>query len=241
VAATSWHDLIYVANIDTSISNFDGTVDGLPAFKIDNIGCDPSGINHPLAFGDFNGNCIFEPGETWEINIDDYFNSFGTPPENLNSLGLGFGTSPSSGSIIAFAEEEPPGEPPVIFPGDMIGSGGSQGIDPGSIFLISKVDGSQTLIGDPTVTGGLSGLAFDDFNRLWGSNVFGGGDPGSNLLEINPSDGSLINDVGAIQTAIAVDVKIQDLGFDPVSKKLFGTAQGTLYTINEITGISSPV
>jgi len=110
---TSWHDLIYVANADTSMSNFDGFVDGLLAFKIDNIGCDPGGINHPLAFGDFNGNCIFEPGETWEINIDDYFNSFGTPAENLNSLGLGFGTSPSSGSIIAFAEEGPPGGPVV--------------------------------------------------------------------------------------------------------------------------------
>jgi len=127
----------------------------------------------------------------------------------------------------------------VSNPGDMYGSSGQSGIDPGSIFLVSQVDGSQTFIGDPTSAGGLSGLAFDDQNRLWGSNVFGPG--GSNLLEINPSDGSLINDVGPIQLAIGDDVKIQDLGFDPISKQLFGTSENTLYTIDRITGIATPV
>ena len=128
----------------------------------------------------------------------------------------------------------------VLVPGDMYGSGASQSLNPGSIFLVSQTTGAQTFIGDPTLNGGLAGLTFDDQQRLWGSN----NDPilqTSNLLEIDPITGSLINDVGPI-TLLGLVIKIQDLGFDPISDQLFGTADtGFLVTIDRITGIATSV
>jgi len=134
------------------------------------------------------------------------------------------------------------GLPVVPVCGDMYGSAGNKGADPGSIFLVSQTDGSQTFLGDPTANGGIPGIAFDDQTRLWGSNVFGGV-PNSNLLEINPSDGSLINDVGPIKDVAGADIKIADLAWDPFSKQLFGTTGfGTftdLYTIDTTTGVAT--
>jgi len=132
--------------------------------------------------------------------------------------------------------------------GDMYGSAGGGGtnapspIDPGSIFLVSQTDGSQTFLGNPTTNGALSGIAFDDQARLWGSNVFGGGDV-SNLLEINPSDGSLINDVGQIQDAAGDDVKVQDLAYRSSTDQLFGTRTNTdnLLTIDRTTAVATTV
>ncbi len=131
----------------------------------------------------------------------------------------------------------------VVVPecGDMYGSAGTQGTDPGSIFLVSQIDGSQIFIGDPTTSGGVSGIAFDNQARLWGSMVFGGSAAtGSNLLEINPSDGSLINDVGSILNVAGGDEKVQDLAFDPVSKQLFGTTgNADLVTIDRTTAVAT--
>jgi len=124
-------------------------------------------------------------------------------------------------------------------PGAMYGSAGNQGTDPGSIFFVSQTDGSQTFIGDPTVTGGLSGIAFDDQQRLWGSNVFVGSTT-SHLLEINPNDGSLISDVGPT-TLGGQDRKIFDMAFSDDLKQLYGVSwdfNGTieLVTIDRNTG-----
>ena len=138
----------------------------------------------------------------------------------------------------------------VVVPecGDMYGSAGNKGTDPGSIFLVSQADGSQTFLGDPTASGGISGIAFDDQARLWGSNVFGGNPGPSNLLQINPSDGSLINDVGPIKDDVTgADIKVIDLAWDPVSKQLFGTTglptfvSGNLVTIDTTTGAAKLV
>ena len=132
--------------------------------------------------------------------------------------------------------------------GDMYGSGGNNGPGPGSIFLVSQTDGSQTFIGNPTAAtnGAVSGIAFDDQGRLWGSNVFGGNPGPSNLLQINPSDGSLINNVGTIKDVTGADVKVSDLAWDPVSKQLFGTEAFTqfasdLHTIDTVTGVATLV
>ena len=134
--------------------------------------------------------------------------------------------------------------PPPVVPecGDMYGSAGNKGTDPGSIFLVSQADGSQTFLGDPTANGGITGIAFDDQARLWGSNAFGKVES-SNLLQINPDDGSLINDVGPIQLPGNVGKKISDLAWDPVSKQLFGTAAfsgvNELVTIDTTTGAAT--
>jgi len=122
---------------------------------------------------------------------------------------------------------------------DMYGSGGAQGVDPGSIFLVSQTDGSQAFIGDPTTDGGLSGIAFDGQANLWGSNVNIPVDD-SHLLQINPFDGSLINDVGSIVDAAGDDVKVQDLAYRSSTDQLFGTtSNGELVTINRSTAAAT--
>jgi len=110
---TAWHEVFYIADSETVISNFDGFIDGFPAFRIDSPdsfgGC---GINCPLVFETLTQDGILEPGETWEFIIDDYanFDPFGSlPAENLGSIGIGsFDSSPSlltsTGSIFAFED-----------------------------------------------------------------------------------------------------------------------------------------
>ena len=105
---TKWTDVWYVADgidpfvpAETSLTNYDGLVNGALAFKIDYYG-----INRSLVFEDMNPDGIFEPGETWAFIIQDYQNVFGLAPSMLGSPGV---PSPgeqfmSSGSIIAIPE-----------------------------------------------------------------------------------------------------------------------------------------
>ena len=50
---------------------------------------------------------IFEPGEFWDVIIDDYFNTAGIGPAEFRSIGVGFASPgpPSSGSIIGIVPE----------------------------------------------------------------------------------------------------------------------------------------
>jgi len=125
---------------------------------------------------------------------------------------------------------------------DMYGSGGNQGQDPGSIFLVSQVDGSQTFIGDPTASGGVSGLAFDSSGNLVGSVVFGP-PPTSDLIEIDPVTGSLSNNIGVIFDATGVEVKIADLATQPGTGNLFGIGAGAndgdLFSISKLNGFAA--
>jgi hypothetical protein len=94
-----WYDVWYVADWETSLTNDDGWVNGGLAFKIDNIG-----VNTPLVFESMNRDQVFEPGESWEFVIQNYFNTLQLLPSDLGSIGVGFlsGGDPfSSGSIIA--------------------------------------------------------------------------------------------------------------------------------------------
>ena len=58
--------LWYVADPETTITNFDGLIgnvglfDAEEAFRIDSVG-----INRPLVFESLVYNDLFEPGETW--------------------------------------------------------------------------------------------------------------------------------------------------------------------------------
>lgn len=99
-------EVYYVADPETSISNFDGWIgnagfnDAQYAFKIDWIG-----INQPLVSESSNRNNIFEPGEKWEFIIQDYQNALGGPPTPFGSLGIASNSAglplTSTGSIIA--------------------------------------------------------------------------------------------------------------------------------------------
>jgi len=106
--AIAFSEVWYVADVTTTITNFDGTViagagPAVPAFRIDYVGA-----NQPLLPGsDAGADGIFSPGETWTFIVQDFVNSLGVSPalfgtEGLPSAGLG-----SSGSIIAVPVPEP--------------------------------------------------------------------------------------------------------------------------------------
>jgi len=89
----------YVTDFDISISNFDGFVNEGLSFKIDTVG-----VNRPLVSESMNSDGVFEPGETWQFIIQDYFDPLGLSPALLGSLGIGadsFGDGISTGSIVA--------------------------------------------------------------------------------------------------------------------------------------------
>jgi hypothetical protein len=101
----SFNDLWYVADPETTITNKDGLVNGQHAFKIDSIG-----LNQNLVFESINANGVFEPGEQWDFVIDGFLNTFGLPPSQMQSIGVGtfsVGDSDSTGSIIAAPVPEP--------------------------------------------------------------------------------------------------------------------------------------
>ena len=119
-----WTDLVYVADPETTLGNMDGEVEDqtpfprIPspspgytlAFKIDN-----QDINTPLVSESITPNNIFEVGEVWEFVIQDYNNSLGLSPAQIDSWDSGSGMGqvafasaggpPSSGSIIGVIPE----------------------------------------------------------------------------------------------------------------------------------------
>lgn len=116
-----WQDLFYVADPETSFSNFDGmamsyAAPGVitPAFRID-----PFGMNKNLVSETMTADNIFEPGEAWQFIIQDYSNAAGLPPSfgSLDFSGASSGDPISSGSIVQF---------PVPTPGSLalLGLGG---------------------------------------------------------------------------------------------------------------------
>lgn len=106
-------ELWYVADVGTTITNFDGVVsqippgsDALPTFRIDALGS-----NRPLVSESIDTNGVFEIGETWEFILQDYSSIIA--PDLLRSVGLGFNSplppadAPSSGSILARVQPVP--------------------------------------------------------------------------------------------------------------------------------------
>ena len=115
----AWTEVWYVANPETTITNFDGEANeiGFPplqeAFRIDNDISDPNGGHHPLVF-ESNPNGIWDIGETWRFVLQDYMNVLNLPPSAINSIGVGnasavdaSGAITSSGSLIGIPVPEP--------------------------------------------------------------------------------------------------------------------------------------
>ena len=96
-------DVWYVIDENISVSNFDGTVNGRRAFKIDSVG-----VHQPLlpeTGGTQAG--VFESGETWKFILNSYSGPLGTAA-NFGSVGISSPNptiitlqTPSTGSIIA--------------------------------------------------------------------------------------------------------------------------------------------
>ena len=115
-----WREVWYVADQETTITNFDGEANalGLPplneAFRIDNNASDPGGSHHPLVSESLTLDGIWEIGESWTFVLQDYSNTLGLLPEAITSIGVGSasstpapGLSESSGSIIAIPPSVP--------------------------------------------------------------------------------------------------------------------------------------
>lgn len=97
----SWTSVWYVADFYSGaippMTNDDGWINGGRAFKIDSYG-----LNTPLIYESIAFNGIFEPGETWEFVIQDYFNMYGLSPAAFSTVGVpSFPDLLSSGSIVA--------------------------------------------------------------------------------------------------------------------------------------------
>lgn len=108
----SWSDLFYVADPQTTLSNFDGEAESAlaiggftQAFRIDAVG-----MNQNLVFESINADGIFQPNEQWGFIIQDFFNGFGRGAHEMDALDFAFGSfgSPdSSGSIVQFSVPAP--------------------------------------------------------------------------------------------------------------------------------------
>ena len=101
--AIGYSAVYYVANAATVFDNIDGTINGLPAFRIDNVG-----VNTPLISESGAADGIFAPGESWQFILQDYTNALlgaaalgaiGVPDINLPPT--------ASGSIVAVPVPEP--------------------------------------------------------------------------------------------------------------------------------------
>ncbi len=115
----AFYDVWYVADPETGLTNVDGTVNGMPAFRIDSVG-----VNTPLLFESLAFNGIFEPGETWGFVIQDYTNALGLPASAFASLGVpSVGDPSSSGSIIVRPEGIPEPGAVLLIGGGLAGLG----------------------------------------------------------------------------------------------------------------------
>ena len=100
--SVSFTDVWYVAEPATGLTNDDGTINGMHAFKIDT-----AGANAPLISESINANGVFEPSEVWTFIIQDYTNSAGLPASAFTEIGVpSFGPN-SSGSIVGNPVPEP--------------------------------------------------------------------------------------------------------------------------------------
>ena len=100
ISPYAYKDLFFVVDDGGVVGNADGAITDLAApgftdaFKIDNVG-----VNSNLVFGDLNNNLIFEPGETWEFLVTNFFAPATTPPfPQFGSVG-GFAASSASDPI----------------------------------------------------------------------------------------------------------------------------------------------
>lgn len=119
LSGIAWEEVWYVADPDTTISNYDGEANDSgfspiqEAFRIDYDISDPGGVNHALISESMTPDGIWEVNESWQFIIQDYSNLSGLSASDLNSIGVGnasanLGINDSSGSIIAVSKVPEP-------------------------------------------------------------------------------------------------------------------------------------
>ncbi len=140
---------------------------------------------------------------------------------------------------------------------DQVMNGAPPSANNGWLVVVDQNTGAVTPLGEPAGVTKLSGLAFAPGDVLYGSTINGNTTyppPGptpvtSDLVQINPNNGSLVADIGTIK-ANGTALQIADLAVQPGTGVLFGisaaastnsTAPGFLYTINTTTGAATLV
>jgi hypothetical protein len=142
---------------------------------------------------------------------------------------------------------------PIMY-GGLGGHANGDSTNDGALGIIDQTTGVVTIVGHPSGVTRISGLAFDLNGNLYGATQGSFPFPPvtppspSALIQINPTTGALINDIGNI-TASGVPINISDLTVQPGTGILFGirgpndgnNGQGLLYTINKTTGVATLV
>ena len=107
----------------------------------------------------------------------------------------------------------------------MVGvSGGSGGgySNPGSYMTVDDISGAVTILGTPYGGVGLPGVATSSSGRVYAVTSVNNPDDTSHLIEIDPSTGALLSDIGSILDASGNGCGIGDLSFQPGTNVLFG-------------------
>lgn len=110
---------------------------------------------------------------------------------------------------------------------NMVGvSGGSGGgySNPGSFFIVDQTTGAVTILGTPYGGVGLTGVAVSPSGQVFATTSVTNPDDTSHLIEINPTTGALVNDIGAMYDASGNGCGIGDLSFQPGTGVLFAVA-----------------
>lgn len=112
LSGRSWTDLFYVADPDTTFSNYDGYGVSATAPGVSGLAAriDSTGFNRVLLAESMTANGVFEVGETWEIILQDWSHPAGFGADMMGSLdfaGASFGDPFSTGSIVQFLVPAP--------------------------------------------------------------------------------------------------------------------------------------
>lgn len=144
---------------------------------------------------------------------------------------------------------------PITLYGGLGGHNNGDSTNDGALATVDQGSGAVTIVGHPAGVLRISGLAFDNAGLLWATSQPSGGFPPppgpigvSHLLQLNPSTGAIILDVGLVKD-VSTGLSIADLAVNPVTGDLFGIrgpndklgGQGKLYKINRATGVATLV
>jgi hypothetical protein len=105
------------------------------------------------------------------------------------------------------------------------GGGGSQGFgSPGSISVINQSNANTMTVGTPSPGVGLAGVATNSAGRIFASTGVNKQNPdtGPRLIEINPTTGAMLKDIGRLRVATSENCFIGDLSFQPGTDVLYG-------------------
>jgi hypothetical protein len=138
--------------------------------------------------------------------------------------------------------------------GGLGGHNNGDSTNDGALGIVDQTTGAVSIVGHPAGVQRISGLAFDSLGDLFGATQPPGEfqpPPGpigaSNLIRIDPTNGSLISSIPII--AGVTPISIADLAIQPGTNTLYGirgpndqlNGQGLLYTINPLTGFATLV